>query len=137
MGHLSFVYLDDGLGSQPDKISAHVTSIVKRQDLRAFGLLCNEGKYHWTPMQMVEWLALIINKISMQFSLPHKKNDKLKALLSTAISNGYCSYRFLAKIAGSDLSCVKTCSFVSKVNIFIKEIVLDDSLKVCKGFKHI
>ena len=55
MGHLSFVYLDDGLGSQPDKISAHAASIIQRQDLRASGSLCNEGKSHWTPMQVGEW----------------------------------------------------------------------------------
>ena len=40
-GHLSFVFLDDGLGSQPDKISTHEVSITQRQAQRACGLLCN------------------------------------------------------------------------------------------------
>ena len=93
MSHLSFVYLDDGLGFQPDKISAHVASVIQRRDLQASGLLCIEKKSHWTPMQIGEWLGLIINTISMQFSLPCKKVDKLQALLSIVISNGYCSYR--------------------------------------------
>ena len=115
MSHLSFVYLDDGLGSQPDKISAHAASVIQRRDLQASGLLCNEGKSHWTPKQIGGWLGLIINIISMQFSLPPKKVDKLHALLSTVISNGYCSYRFLAKIVGVVLSCASAVGPISRL----------------------
>ena len=115
MSHISFVYLDDGLGSQPDKISAHAASDIQRRDLQASGLLYNEGKSHWTPMQIGEWLSLIINTISMQFSLPRNKVDKLQALLSTVISNGYCSYRFLAKIAGLVLSCALAVGPISRL----------------------
>ena len=68
MSHLSFVYLDDGLGSQPDKISVHAASVIQRRDLQASGLLCNEGKSHWTPMQIGEWLGLIINNFDAIFS---------------------------------------------------------------------
>ena len=65
-------------------------------------------------MQIGEWLGLI-NTISMQFSLPRKKVDKLQALLSTVISNGYCSYRFLAKIAGLVLSCALAVGPISRL----------------------
>ena len=68
-----------------------------------------------TDSQIDEWLGLIINTISMQYSLPHKKVDKLKALSSTAISNGYCSYRFLAEIAGSVLSCALVVGPISRL----------------------
>ena len=93
----------------------NTTSIIQRKDLSAAGLLCNERKSHWNPMQIGKWLGLIINTISMQFSLPHKKVDKPKALLSTALSNGYCSYRFLTKIAGSVLSCALTVGPISRL----------------------
>ena len=51
----------------------------------------------------------------MQFSLPPKKVDKLHALLSTVISNGYCSYRFLAKIVGVVLSCASAVGPISRL----------------------
>ena len=34
MRHISFVYLDDGLGSQPDNCSAQAASIIQRKDLQ-------------------------------------------------------------------------------------------------------
>ena len=42
MGHLSFIYLDDGFCGSPDKMSAQAASIVQRKELRASGLLCKE-----------------------------------------------------------------------------------------------
>ena len=105
MGHLSFIYLDDGFCGAPDKISAQAASIVQRKELRASGLLCNEEKSVWDPAQTGEWLGFIINTISMKFYMPERKVAKLKATLQSAISDGYCSYRYLAKIAGSVMSC--------------------------------
>ena len=37
IGHLSFVYLDDGLGSESDKLSTSAASIMQRKDLDASG----------------------------------------------------------------------------------------------------
>ena len=104
MGHLSFIYLDNGFGSQPEKVSAAAASIIQRRELSASGLLCNEEKSHWAPMQVGEWLGFVINIIAMKFFLPDKKPSKLKGLLDVAISDGLCTYRFLAKTAGSVIS---------------------------------
>ena len=54
MGHTSFLYLDDGFGSQPDKCSATAASLIQRKELSSSGLLCNEEKSHRTPMQIGE-----------------------------------------------------------------------------------
>jgi hypothetical protein len=115
MGHLSFIYLDDGLCSQPDKISASATSLIQRKELRSSGLLCNEEKSNWTPMQVGKWLGFIINTIAMTFVIPQKKVEKLKQILDAAISDRYCTYRFLAKIAGSVISCALAVGPISRL----------------------
>lgn len=42
MGHVSFVYLDDGLDSVPDNCSAQASSIIQRIDLGSCGFVVNE-----------------------------------------------------------------------------------------------
>ena len=86
MGQLSFVFLDDGLDGQPDRISAAAASVIQSKDLNTSGLLCNDDKLHWEPMQVGEWLRFVINSISMKFFLPVKKGTKLKGLLEDAFS---------------------------------------------------
>ena len=44
MGHTSFINLDDGFGSQPDKCSATAARLIHREELASSGLLCNEEK---------------------------------------------------------------------------------------------
>ena len=104
MGHNSFIYLDDGFGSRPDKCSATAASLIQRKELSSSGLLCNEEKSHWSPMQIGEWLGFVIDTISMSFQIPEKKVSKLKGLLDSAIQAGYSSFRELARIAGSIIS---------------------------------
>ena len=97
MRHTSFIYLDDGFGSQPDKCSATATSLIQCKELSSSGLLCNEEKSHWTPIQISEWL----DSISLSFRIPEKKVSKLKGLLDSAIQAGYSSFRELARITGT------------------------------------
>ena len=47
-------------------------------------------------MQIGEWLGFVINTMSMHFFIPEKKDNKLKNLLKSAISDGYCSARFFS-----------------------------------------
>ena len=49
MGHVSFVYLDDGLGSLLDSCSAQAASIFQRKDLGSSGFVVNENKSCWSP----------------------------------------------------------------------------------------
>ena len=37
----------------------------------------NEDKSHWHPMQVGEWLGLVINTITMSFHIPERKVEKL------------------------------------------------------------
>ena len=68
-------------------------------------------------MQIGEWLGFVINTVSMHFSIPEKKVSKLKNLLNSAISDGYCSACFLAKIAGSVISCALAVGLVFRLLI--------------------
>ena len=104
MGHNSFVYLNDGFGSQPDRTSTVAAAFIQRKDLDSSGLLVNEEKLHWVPMQVGECLGFVINTISMTFQIPEKKVCKLKRLLDFAIQNESLSYRELARIAGYIIS---------------------------------
>ena len=106
MGHNSFVYLDDGFGSQPERTSAVAAAYIQRKDLASSGFLVNEEKSHWVPMQVGEWLGFVIDTISMTFQMPEKKVCKLKRVLNSAIQKKSSSYCKLAWIAGSIVSVV-------------------------------
>ena len=93
MGHNSFFYLDDGFGSQPERLTAFAAAFIQRKDLASSGLLVKEEKCHWVPMQVGEWLGFVINTISMTFRIPEKKVCKLKQLLNSAIQSKSSSYR--------------------------------------------
>ena len=115
MGHNSFVYLDDGFGSQPERMSAVAAAFIQRKDLASSGLLVNEEKSHWVPMQVGEWLGFVINTISMTFQIPEKKVCKLKRLLNSVIQNKSSSYRELARIAGSIISVALAVGPISRL----------------------
>ena len=115
MGHNSFVYLDDGFGSQPDKCSAAAAAVIQNKDLDSSGLLVNEDKSHWHPMQVGEWLGFVINTIAMIFQIPERKVEKLKNLLVSAIRDQSSSYRELARIAGSIVSVALAVGPISRL----------------------
>ena len=121
MGHNSFIYLDDGFGSRQDKCSATSASIIQRKELSSSGLLCNEEKSHWTPMQIGEWLGFVIDTISMSFQIPEKKVSKLKGLLESAIQARCSTFRELARIqltiAGSIISVALAFGPISRLLI--------------------
>lgn len=104
MGHSCLVYLDDGLTSQPDLLSAQVASSIQQQDLESAGFLCNRDKSHLEPMRIGDWLGFVIDTISMKFQIPPKKVDKISNLLERAISDGHSTFRELSRIAGSLMS---------------------------------
>ena len=60
----------------------------------------NDGKCHWQPMQIGEWLGLIINTVNFHFEIPPRKIEKIKKSIEFILSSIYVSFRELAKIAG-------------------------------------
>ena len=115
MGHSSLIYLVDGFGSRPDKCSAVAASLIQRKELSSSGLLCNEEKSHWDPVQIGEWLGFVIDTILMCFRIPEKKVLKLKGLLDSAIQDGFSSFRELARIAGTIISAALAVGPISRL----------------------
>ena len=85
MSHGSFVYLDDGFGSQSDQCSAAVAAVIQKRELNSSGFLVNEDKSYWDPMQVGEWLGFVTNTIALNSQIPEAKVRKLKSLLSSAL----------------------------------------------------
>lgn len=75
-GYSSVVSLDDCITGRRSCHLAMRTSNQVRQDLKSCGLTANEKKCMWFPMQIGEWLGMIINTISMTFVVPQKKLEK-------------------------------------------------------------
>ena len=94
MGHSCLVYLDDGLTSRPDLLSAQVASSIQQQDLESAGFLCNRDKSHLEPMQIGDWLGFVIDTVSMKFQIPPKRSRQ----------NLFSTFRELSRIAGSLMS---------------------------------
>ena len=125
MSHGSFVYLDDGFGSQPDKSSAAAAAVIQERELDSSGFLVNEDKSHWDPMQIGEWLGFVINTIAMTFQIPEAKVRKLKSLLSSATRDKSSSYRELARIAGSIISVALAVGPLSRLFTRQKHLAIE------------
>ena len=100
MSHASFVYLDDGISGHNSRTDASAASIIQKNDLSLSGFTSNEEKCHWAPMQIGEWLGMIINTVKFQFQIPPRKIEKVKKNIQCVLAFNRVSYRELAKIAG-------------------------------------
>ena len=52
MGHVSLVYIDDGIYGAKEQLTAKAASFVERKDLSLLGLKENEAKSDWQPRQI-------------------------------------------------------------------------------------
>ena len=105
-GYSSVVYLDDGITGRRSFDLALRASNQVRQDLKDCGLTANEQKCTWFPLQIGEWLGMIINTISMTFVMPQKKIDKLSSSVNSILSRPHflVTAKELARIAGQIIS---------------------------------
>ena len=97
MGHNSFVYLDNGFGSQPERTSAVAAAYIQWKDLASSGFLVNEEKSHWSQCKLASGSVLWSTLFLWRFRL---------RLLNSAIQNKSSSYCKLTWIAGSIVSVV-------------------------------
>ena len=104
MAHNCFVYRDDGISGSPDYVSARAASVIERKDLEAAGFVINEEKSNWQPVQIGEWLGIFINTVRLTYQISPRKVDKLRNSLQELVSDGYSTYRDLARLAGFIIS---------------------------------
>ena len=100
MGHVSLVYIDDGISGSKDLLTAKAASVIQRRDLSHSGLKVNEEKTDWQPRQIGQWLGFIIDTIRMTFQVPPKKLEKSKRAISDVLNSSTVSLRNIARIAG-------------------------------------
>ena len=100
MSHASLVYLDDGISGHQNRVNAAAASIVQKRDLTLCGLKANDEKSHWEPMQVGEWLGMIINTINFRFEIPPRKIQNVRKLIEEILSSDSVAFRSLAKLAG-------------------------------------
>ena len=100
MGHVSLVYIDDGISGASDKLSAKAASFIQRRDLNRSGLKCNEAKSNWEPRQIGQWLGCIIDTIRMIFQVPLHKIEKLKSAIRHVLNSERVPIKDTAKISG-------------------------------------
>ena len=95
-----FRVFDDGISGHRDKVSARVVSLVQRSDLSSSGLVQNESKSRWEPVQVGKWLGFLINTVQHIFQVPEAKLAKLNCLLESLILDGFSTPKQLARVAG-------------------------------------
>ena len=100
MGHVSLVYIDDGISGSKDLLTAKAASVIQRRDLSHSGLKVNEEKTDWQPRQIGQWLGFTIDTIRMTFQVPPKKLEKLKMAISDVLHASTVSLRNIVRIAG-------------------------------------
>ena len=77
------IFLDDGLGGGSDPVSAKIKGLAVHSDLLKSGLVPNEGKSQWEPIQIITWLGVILNTIDGSI----KATDERIATLSRDLEN--------------------------------------------------
>ena len=98
------LYLDDMLiiGSTPRKVNDFTQMAVNL--LKALGFIINLDKSVLTPTQVITFLGFTINSITMRFTLPSEKVQKLLTLCRQIRSNSTV-LRTLAQLLGLLESC--------------------------------
>ena len=93
-------YVDDMLiiGSTPREVNDFTQMAVNL--LKAFGFIINLDKSVLTPTQVITFLGFTINSITMRFTLPSEKVQKLLTLCRQIHSNSKVLLRTLAQLLG-------------------------------------
>lgn len=106
MGHSAILYIDDGISGHADRVSALAASQIVQKDLALSGLKVSESKSFFIPQQSGQWLGLLIDTVSMQFTLPEKKMQKLQDSISHLLTapTQIVPVREIARTAGFIIS---------------------------------
>lgn len=105
------IYLDDILildQSEEGVIRAFKFTVHLLQFL---GFVINWEKTIQVPVQRIEFLGLLVDSISLSFSLPPEKISKIRLLCAKALSNSKTSLRNLSAILGNFSWCIAAVPF--------------------------
>ena len=96
---MSIMYIDDGIAGCSSKQQASEASHSIQSDLiRNAGWKANNQKSYWEPVQIGEWLGIIINTIWAIFIVPEKKIRKAKGVLNGKYYDNLTKLYFSARL---------------------------------------
>ena len=94
------MYLDDGIGFEKNYEIALKHSKIIKSDLKKAGLISNDPKSTWEPVQELIWLGVGLNSSESKLFIPQDKIQKIKGLIEFAIKKKYLTARQLASVVG-------------------------------------
>ena len=103
-GHVSLLYIDDGICGAADCVSAKAASLIQKKDLALSGLKVNASKSVWKPRQTGGWLGFIISTIRMVYQVLPKKIESLKKKITSISYSCNVCFKDIARIAGYIIS---------------------------------
>ena len=71
------IFLDDGIGAARTYISGKIFSLHTHADLLKSGVLPNESKCAWVPVQEITWPGVSINTFEAKLRLTAKRVDSI------------------------------------------------------------
>ena len=100
LGIKVIMYLDDGIlvSDNREELKRHVLLI--RKDLYLSGLVVNEEKSSWEPLNTLEWLGITISLDTFVFSAPISKVEGIIDHLGNLLIRKRVSARMLASLVG-------------------------------------
>ena len=94
------VYIDDGIGVDPQKDKANENSVCVSKTLDNAGFVKNSKKSHMIPCKALTWLGIFIDLDSKHLSISVSRMNSLALDLDQVLSSPHTTARKLAKIAG-------------------------------------
>ena len=103
-GHLTLMYLDDGIGGNMSLERTKFLSDSIRQDLVSSGFSPNDDKSIWEPTQKLVFLGSVLDFEKGLIQIPEGRILKLKSSLAFGLQNSQILARDLASITGQIIS---------------------------------
>ena len=103
-GHLTLMYLDDGIGGDMSVERARILSDSVRQDLASSGFTPNDNKSIWEPTQKLVFLGSVLDFDKGLIQIPEFRILKLKSSLVSCLQNNQIIARDLASVTGQIIS---------------------------------
>uniref|UniRef100_A0A914YLH6 Reverse transcriptase domain-containing protein n=1 Tax=Panagrolaimus superbus TaxID=310955 RepID=A0A914YLH6_9BILA len=108
-GILTVVYLDDWLIMGPTKEECKRSVSIVVEVIESLGLIVNEEKSHFEPVQTLEFLGLLVDTGTLEFKVPEKKQEKIKKMAMQLIKRQTPKAIEIAQLCGLlasiDLAC--------------------------------
>ena len=117
-GHLTLMYLDDGLGGDTSFESIKSLSDAVRQDIVSSGFTPNDDKSVWQPTQKLVFLGALLDFEEGLILIPERRILKLKSSLVSCLQKDQIVARDLASITGQVISM--TCAVENVARLFTR-----------------